>query len=248
MTEAVAADVLRNVYAHVQPDPYTSNQPGHSYEIASLYLDDCYDSLYRETIEGASQRYKLRVRSYGGDHPSEGPRMVFLEVKRRFNRIVQKLRCPVPHELLDGLLYGQNVIRDEALMALPEWQRPALHEFLCLSTSRGAGPRCIVRYQRQAYVGRNDLDTRVTFDRELSVMSTDKARVQHEDPCYIRVPVDGVILELKFTDQSPPWMSQSIRTLELQRRSFSKYCKSIDTTRLIAPRHDVTRSEGESHA
>jgi hypothetical protein len=230
VTEAVAAKVLRSVRPHVELDPYAACQPHHSYEVASLYLDDPFDSLYRETIEGSSERYKLRVRSYGSDAMHER-RTVFLEVKRRYNSIVRKLRCPVPYELLEDLLNGANITRDEVLSALPDRYRPGLHEFLRLTAMRAAGPRCTVRYRREAYVGRDDLDTRVTFDRQLSTLPTESARVRHHDPCYIAVPTGGVILELKFTDRSPPWMAATIRKLELQRRSFSKYCSSIDAQR-----------------
>ena len=230
VTEAVAADVLRSVQPHVGPDPYAAAQPDHSYEIASLYLDDPFDTLYRETVEGCAERYKLRVRSYGDDAKNEA-RTVFLEVKRRYNSIVRKLRCPVPHDLLEGLLHGANITHDEALSVLPDRYRPALNEFLRLAAMRSARPRCTVRYRRQAYVGIDDLDTRVTFDRHLSTLPTESARVQHRAPCYIAVPTGGVILELKFTDRTPPWMAATIRKLELQRRSFSKYCSSVDAER-----------------
>lgn len=228
--EEVVADVINSVQPHVEPDPYAATQQDHSYEIASLYLDDPFDTLYRETIEGRAERFKLRVRSYGNDADQER-RTVFLEVKRRYNSIVRKLRCPVPHDLLEDLLHGGNITRDESLSALPDMHRPALNEFLRLSATRAAGPRCTVRYRRQAYVGIDDLDTRVTFDRHLSTLPTESTRVEHRDPCYIAVPTGGVILELKYTNQMPPWMAVTIRKLELQRRSFSKYCSSVDAER-----------------
>lgn len=230
VTEAVAAEVLRSVQPHVGPDPYAAAQPDHSYEIASLYLDDPFDTLYRETVEGRAERYKLRVRSYGDDAKNEA-RTVFLEVKRRHNSIVRKLRCPVPHDVLEGLLHGANIMRDKVLSVLPDRHRPALNDFLRLVAMRSAGPRCTVRYRRQAYVGIDDLDTRVTLDRHLSMLPTETARVHHRNPCYIAVPTGGVILELKFTDRIPPWMAATIRKCELQRRSFSKYCSAVDAKR-----------------
>ena len=117
VTERVAAEVLRSVRPHVEPDPFAATQPDHSYEIASLYLDDPFDSLYHETVDGRSERYKLRVRSYGTDH-TRPERTVFLEVKRRHNSIVRKLRCSVPHSSLEGLLLGSNMTRDDVLAHL----------------------------------------------------------------------------------------------------------------------------------
>ena len=233
VTETVARKVLQSVRPHVEPDPYAAAQPDHAYEIASLYLDDADDALYDETIDGRSERYKLRIRSYGTPVIATD-RIVFLEVKRRFNSIVRKLRCPVKHDLLENLINGTNLDYEEVLPTKLAKHRPAMTEFLRLAASRSAGPRCIVRYRRQAYVGIDDLDTRVTFDRHLSTLPTHSAIIQHRHRRYIAVPTGGVILELKFTNRAPPWMTATIRKLELRRRSFSKYCTSIDAERRTA--------------
>jgi hypothetical protein len=230
VTETVARKVLQCVRPHVEPDPYAAAQPDHAYEIASLYLDDAQYGLYDETIDGRAERYKLRIRSYGGATLA-ADRIVFLEVKRRFNSIVRKLRCPVRHDRLEDLLNGTNLSPDERLAPQSARHRPAMSEFLRLVAYRSAGPRCTVRYRRQAYVGIDDLDTRVTFDRHLSMLPTQLAAIKHRHRGYLSVPAGGVILELKFTDRAPPWMSATIRKLELHRRSFSKYCTSIDAER-----------------
>ena len=47
--------------------------------------------------------------------------------------------------------------------------------------------------------------------------------LQIEAPRYRPVPLQGVILELKFTDRCPSWLGDIIRSLDLRRRSFSKY-------------------------
>jgi hypothetical protein len=218
--EGTAARVLQRVAPFLVPDPFAALNPRHSYTIASLYLDDEQNTLYRETLGGLARRFKLRVRSYGDD-PSLP---VFLEVKRRLDRVVQKLRCPIDRAHLPALLAGEI----DALPGLSPAKRASLQEFLRLQQQRQAVPKITVRYERQAYVGRDDGDIRVTFDRRLAAMCQPQPVVRMQDERYETLPQRGIVLELKFTDRCPPWMLDAVRDCELQRTSFSKYCRSID--------------------
>lgn len=218
--ESVAQQVLRRVGPFVAPDPHAARRQDHSYPIASLYLDDRQRSLYRETTEGQPFRHKLRVRSYDDDPKSP----VFLEIKRRHDRVVQKLRCPLPRPLLAAVLAGQAVAPPGA--SAP--QLASLAEFQRLVQLRRAEPVAIVLYHRQAYVGLDDPETRVTVDRRLCAMPMDRPIVRLHGAGFVTVPTQGVVLELKFIDRLPLWMVEAIRVGELRRRSFSKYCTSLD--------------------
>ncbi|MCA8976277.1 MAG: polyphosphate polymerase domain-containing protein [Planctomycetes bacterium] len=217
--ETVAARVRQQLRPYVVPDPFAAGHPDHSYRISSLYLDDAAGTLYRETVEGRAQRFKLRVRAY--DDLPDSP--IFLEVKRRHDRVVQKLRCPLRRRDLPAVLAGHI----EAELELPAHQRQSLREFVRLQQLRRAMPRLLVRYQRQAYVGLDDDDARITFDRALSA-SSETAPIVRQGGRFETVPVRGVILELKFTDRYPRWMAAVVRGCELRRGSFSKYCRSAD--------------------
>ncbi|MBL8756720.1 MAG: polyphosphate polymerase domain-containing protein [Planctomycetes bacterium] len=218
--ESTAAAVFRRVQPFVAPDPYGADRPDHSYTIASLYLDSPTLRLYHETVDGQSERFKLRVRTYDDDPKTP----LFLEVKRRHDRVVQKLRCPIPRHLLPAVLAGEPV---DLPGSSPTKQR-SLAEFQRLMLLARAIPRTTVKYQRQAYVGLDDPEVRVTGDRRLCAVTETAPRVRVHDPDYRTVPTHGVVLELKFTDRMPPWMADAIRALDLRRRSFSKYCTSVD--------------------
>lgn len=218
--EATAQQALRAVRPFVAPDPYAAASPTHSYPIVSLYLDDARRSLYGETVEGLAQRFKLRVRAYD-DHP-DAP--VFLEVKRRHDKVVQKLRCPLPRPFLADALAGAPI---DVPGASPQ-KRASLGEFQRLLLLRRAAPAAIVRYERQAYVGLDDPEVRVTVDRRLCAMPTDRPEVTFDGPGFRGVPLPGVILELKFTDRMPPWMHGVVVANDLHRVSCSKYCHSLD--------------------
>lgn len=217
--ETVAARVRQYVLPHVEPDPHAVRRPGHAYRIASLYLDDAKNSLYRETIEGRLERFKLRVRTYGDALGAP----VFLEVKRRLDRVVQKLRCPIPRHALGAVLAGNP----DAVPDAPQHDRESILEFVRLQQLRRAEPRLLVRYLRQAYVGRDQPEVRVTFDRHLAGAAQNAPAVRH-DGRFSAVAVRGVILELKYTDICPPWILDVVHAFELQRRSFSKYCRTAE--------------------
>jgi hypothetical protein len=218
--EATAQQALRAVQPFVAPDPHGANSPTHSYPVVSLYLDDARRSLYRETVDGVAQRYKLRVRAYA-DSP-DAP--VFLEVKRRHDKVVQKLRCPLPRALLADALAGAPLEASDA----SSQKRATLGEFQRLLTLRRATPAAVVRYERQAYVGLDDAEVRVTVDRRLCALPTDRIELPFDGPGFRAVPLPGVILELKFTDRMPRWMHGVIVANDLHRVSCSKYCHSLD--------------------
>jgi hypothetical protein len=45
-------------------------------------------------------------------------------------------------------------------------------------------------------------------------------------PYYL--PLNGVVLELKYDDRAPQWMYDMVKVFNLQRNSMCKYCASID--------------------
>lgn len=230
VSETVADAVLRHVLPFVAPDEHAAKAGGH-YPIASLYLDDRRQSLYRETIEGQAYRFKLRIRTYDDD----AAKPLFLEVKRRHDKVVQKMRCPIPRHLLPAVLANEPV----ALPGAPAQKQASLAEFQRLMQLRHAEPVLVVKYQRSAWVGLDDPEVRVTLDRRLSVLPEREPRVRINDAGYRTVPTTGVILELKFTDRCPPWMLATMRACDLRRRSFSKYCHSVDAlthSRTVATR------------
>jgi SPX domain protein involved in polyphosphate accumulation len=227
--ETVAGRVRQFLLPFVEPDPFAARWTDHTYPIASLYLDNAVNTLYRQTIEGRAHRYKLRVRAYD-DHPGS---QVFVEVKRRLDRVVQKVRCAIPRCCLPAVLAG-----NAAVPGVAPQQAQALQEFARLTVLQRAFPRLIVRYRRQAYVGRDEPDVRVTFDRQIG-SSPESAPIVRHAGRFEPIAVRGVVLELKFTDRCPSWLQDAVRSCELHRRSFSKYCHGVEAVSPVG--HRVVR-------
>jgi SPX domain protein involved in polyphosphate accumulation len=218
--EIRAAGIVRYIRPFLQPDRYSKLQRGGMYPIVSLYLDAPDLQLCRESLTGVKNRFKLRIRSYT-DEP-EYPR--FLEIKRRINQVIFKSRARLADQDVPILLKGrslppQGYTTDEA--ALSQFQ-------YYLTTIRGH-PVVLVRYLRQAFEGTSENRVRVTFDRELCYKVTEEPRVRLGGSGWQRhaLTTGHTILEIKFTDRYPVWLTRLVRDFELEVMPISKYATSI---------------------
>lgn len=204
----------------VRPDPYAARSPGYRYGICSLYLDSPELSLYQQTVAGERDRYKLRIRTYSDDptHP------IFLEVKRRKNNIVLKRRAKIDRELGLRMVDGEPV----DLESLPAELRADALYFNHHTVRCSARPVVRVRYSREAYESRAGDPVRLTLDTDLSHAVTLASELSHGSGRWVTTPVQGVILELKFSDNYPTWMNDLVQLLGVTQRPVPKYVMSID--------------------
>ncbi|MEA3225312.1 MAG: polyphosphate polymerase domain-containing protein [Planctomycetota bacterium] len=226
ITETQAAAISEFVRPFIQLDRYCKLQPSRDYPIVSLYLDSGDLQLCRESLTGRKNRFKLRIRSYT-DEP-EYPR--FFEIKRRLNTIIMKSRARVMDPDVETLLAGlplppQNYTAD----------MDTINQFQLYVSNIRAKPAVLVRYMRQAYEGDDQNRVRVTFDRELAYNVTNVAQVRLGGRGWQRNPftMSGVILEIKFTDRCPPWLSRLVKHFNLQQRSISKFASSLQDSCLL---------------
>jgi hypothetical protein len=200
-----------------RPDRFAAARAGWSYPICSLYLDTHDLELCRRTLQGEKNRYKLRIRSY-----SEAPEEpVFLEVKRRVDGMVLKRRSQVSRADGEAILSGGSLPPD-----LPDAERIGLEEFRVL-TAAGARPVLRVRYLREAYEARGPEPVRLTLDTDLRHAVTGAHDLSHNGPGWVPTPVDGVVLEIKFTGRFPSWVIALVRAFGLEKLSLAKYCLSM---------------------
>ena len=92
--EACAAAVRDFATHFLDPDPYADPKQGNSYLLSSLYLNTPDLTLYRQTVVGKKNRFKLRIRFYDDDDGSPA----LLELKRRVANVVLKERAMVTRE------------------------------------------------------------------------------------------------------------------------------------------------------
>ena len=222
ITESQAASIEHYIRPYLPLDRYSKLQGGGSYPIVSLYLDSEDLQLCRESMTGVKNRFKLRIRGYTDepDYPC------FFEIKRRMNTIILKSRARVMHHDIAPLLSG--------LSLPPQTYNPgdvdALRQFQLYMSSIGAGPVVRIRYMRKAYEEDSENRVRITFDRQLCYQVDRLPRVVLNDSGWQqhRATMGHVVLEIKFTNRFPVWISRMVRDLDLKVQSMSKYASSIE--------------------
>ena len=209
-------------------DKNAVGKPDNRYTIESLYFDDHGMKLYWNNEVEAVDRFKLRIRHY----PQSPGGPVFLEVKRRFNDVISKTRGRVPAKLWQEVVADPPYVFPDAIRAQ---DRPAVERFLAIKGLGDYRPVTVVRYEREPHVSLVDDYARVTFDTRIKSQRTtdlgfdlrENGWRHMDDALTMGSPTSLTVLELKFTSAVPSWMVNIVRSLELQRLSFSKYGTSI---------------------
>ncbi|HEX2658013.1 MAG TPA: polyphosphate polymerase domain-containing protein [Polyangia bacterium] len=195
----------------------------------SLYLETADLASFRTHVDGAPDRFKLRVRAYGD--PPAG--MAFFEIKRKLDSRGVKTRAAVPLESVQSYLEGRYD-------RLPDSMKPSarrnLESFLYAQLSSQAQPFLLVRAYRESYCSADPREeTRMTFDRRICYQPARGASFDHDPNGWI--PINGeeehgqqgehTLIEMKFAKLPPFWMKRVIQQLGLARVSFSKYCAAV---------------------
>ena len=233
VSEQKALAIRDFVSAYLQMDPYGSLQPDKSYPVHSLYLDSPDLSLYRATINGERNRFKLRVRFYETD--TDTP--VSFEIKRRCNSVIIKTRARVKRNAVERLLNGEAPAWSDLARDSDEDLRD-LQEFLKLRTILNASPKAHVRYMREAWESVHGNAVRVTMDRCVHSAPEFTARLGLALEDAVQVFEEGVILELKYTDRFPHWLKELVQAFNLRAGSAAKY---VDGVQRLSPQRLTLR-------
>lgn len=215
ITESQASRIARYIQPFIARDPHATRG---GYPVVSLYLDSADLRLCRESLDGAKNRFKLRIRSYT-DAP-EAPCSV--EIKRRMNRIIAKSRAWLSRG--DAATLMETV---RPCVEQDEEQAANLAQFAYYQAQLRATPVLRVRYKREAYESAFGSAVRITFDRELAFNMTTTANFGMNGSGWQSLPRAPVVLEIKFTACFPAWLRRLVLELEIQERSFSKYALSV---------------------
>lgn len=221
---AMVPSLRRFLQPFVRPDAHARRSTDGRYPICSLYFDTQDRILLRMGQEGKRDRFKLRARVY-----SERPDSpVFLEIKRRAGGIIHKERVAVERTIARAFLAAR--VRGEQLGLRINGSPRG--EFAALALGLDARPLLRVRYFREAYESRGGDPVRITFDTDIRFAPGEQGEVWLGSGPWRSLPVDGTLMEIKFTNVFPSWLHALISRFDLVRRSFSKYGLSM----AVAPR------------
>ena len=192
---------------HLAVDPHADSSLGDAYRIHSVYFDTDDFAVFHQAP--SYQRRKFRIRRYGSEET------VYLERKTKSGDRVRKRRTEVA---------ADELFRLRSPMADALWPADWFHRNLL---ARRLRPRCVIAYERIAYVGTNpDGPMRLTLDREIHCALTDGYLVRAATAEMPLLP-EALILELKFRSAMPPLFKDLVAEMALSPGCISKYRMGI---------------------
>ncbi len=216
--ESKARAIAEYVRSYIPVDRYSLKSPNLEYPISSLYFDSSHLHLCKETINKKTNRFKLRIRCYD-DNPDTP---CFVEIKRRLNSVIMKDRARLSKDVM-----GRVVQEMYVPPSLYKKDQKTLRQFQFYLRTLCARPVVLVKYKRQAFEGDSRNRVRVTFDRRLSYKTPDRPILEVDGPDWHEVPMDFVVLEIKFTNRYPLWLSDMAKVFDLKQTAMSKYVSTV---------------------
>lgn len=213
ISEETAARIREAASRLMTRDPYCSTLDG-IYEVHTVYLDSPDMAIYRKSLKRGTGRFKLRMRFYD-DNPCSP---VFLEIKESTNGQGTKKRCAVDRETANALFPAGSPCT---------FSNAAVFEQFWETVSRfNARPVIHIGYLREAFVGRDSVNTRLTLDRMIRCQPAPMSlTTAMNNPVHIWQ--GKVILEIKFVGEMPAYFRELIRGFGLESAKTSKYMESI---------------------
>lgn len=223
LTAAQKERVLQAMEPYMQLDKYGRTT------IRNLYFDTDSYRLIRHSLEHPAYKEKLRLRSYGR---ARADSLVFVELKKKYERVVYKRRLALPEPEAVGWLSGEHPcpqrtqISDEIDYFLRYYE--TLH------------PTVFLSYEREAFHSCDGSDFRVTFDDNILARLEDLSL--ESDAYGTPLLEDGtVLMELKCSGGIPLWMVHVLTEEHIFKTSFSKYGTAYRT--MIFPKFQKIHSE-----
>lgn len=190
------------------------HQGNMGYLVRSVYFDDIFNSYMSENESGIDCRKKYRIRIYDGNAG-----LIHLEKKAKYRGMTKKVVTELTKTECD-LLLTDNIEELHTIIAIEK--KPLLKEVYHEMLRKRLEPKCIVEYERFAFVERLG-NVRITFDRNISASKLIENFFSKELNCTPIMPCGYHILEIKYDEFLPRYILQAVDIKELRRQSYSKY-------------------------
>lgn len=205
LTEGQRQAVVRALAPYMALDQYGRTT------IRNLYFDTGSYRLVRRSIDVPAYKEKLRVRSYRRAQPES---TVFVELKKKYQKIVYKRRIALPEdEAMEWLLGGRHCADCSQIAAEIDY-------FLRLYGR--LAPAIFLSYEREAFYSKDGSDFRVTFDDTI-LCRQEALSLESEVYGAPILPEGNSLMEIKCSGGIPLWMARLLSREQIYRTSFSKY-------------------------
>lgn len=191
--------------------------------LCSLYLDTLDYLLIRNSIDAVSYKEKLRLRSYG---VPDDDKKIFFEIKKKYKGVVHKRRVSMTKRDAFEYIQTQEMPFDSQIMREIDY----LMRFY-----RHPEPNVCILCEREAYFWQENLDIRLTFDKDIRYRRGFPNEENVSDG--VRIIDEGeFILEIKTLGAMPIELARALSECKIYPRSFSKYAHAY---------YDIIEKEGK---
>ena len=197
---------------HMELDEY--NKTHEFYTISNIYYDTEDDYLIRHSLSKPKYKEKLRLRAYG---IPESNGKVFLEIKKKFNGLVNKRRTTL--KLEEAYSFLASGIKPELMKYM---NKQVLSEIEYMLKIYRLEPKLYLAYDRKAMFCKENHDLRITFDSNIRTRRYDLKL--ESGSCGEPLLEEGKwLMEVKAENCMPLWLSKLLSEYSVYSTSFSKY-------------------------
>ena len=185
------------------------NTTNGSYNVRSLYFDDYNNKCYWDNENGVEPRQKYRIRIY-----NESINCINIEIKNKIQGQISKFKTEINIEQAKQLIKKQykNISLDNII----------LKNFVEKIETELYHPVVIVDYIRSPYVYQLG-NIRITFDTNISCSKNISKFFDGNIDKIPILPIGMNLMEVKYKEDLPDFISKTLDIGNLQRTKFSKY-------------------------
>lgn len=178
------------------------------YMVQNIYYDTKTWDVVQRSIEKPHYKEKMRVRCYGIPKPTDN---IFVELKKKYAGIVYKRRITTSYSNLNKL---KSVLLIEGSQISKELSYYMQHT--------NVDRMMYISYLRQEFAGKEDVDLRITFDRDVTYR-LDTLDFNSPQKGKKILPDIKILMEVKTHTAYPLWLAQVFSNNKIFSSSFSKY-------------------------
>lgn len=219
ITDEMSEKLVSELAPYIEADAYSRD--GASYLICNIYYDTPQNELIRKSLDKPLYKEKLRLRSYGLKNIDE---KVFLEIKKKYNGLVNKRRTGIIMSDAYRFVEQKKFTNADGTDTLPKFMNPQVTRELTyfINQYEGLGPALYLGYERAAFFAKDDPETRITFDKNITVRRTDLG-LQFGNYGEKLIPNSMRVMEIKVGQAFPRWLIEVLSKYKVYPQSFSKY-------------------------
>ena len=215
----------RKLGGFLELDPFSLNS-GDGYRVTSLYFDDYQMRAYFDKLDGVEDRTKYRVRTYNFDK-----KIINFEAKIKKGDLSRKEILKLNYDEYEKLIKGEKIDWEKKISGLDFTNYVEI-----LEKTKLLKPKIIVDYQRLAFLSAAG-NVRITFDDFLQISQSEVDMFNYSEQGWQKVlPQEILILEVKFDQFLPIFISKMLGELSLHKIAVSKY---ILCQQLARQRHGI---------